>query len=266
MANTASTSATQDSTEKLRQRANRRLLGASVLLLIAIIMVPIFLEREPPPLPDNIDVKIPPVEGTKFEPRFPDGKKGASASSASVAATEVPAITEPTGAQAGVAAEGAAATAATAASAMSAATKSPESGVTKESQKAAAKALEKAADDAAKKPAEKAPAKEATKEAAKEAAKDSPKDAAKAPEAPRKPGQAGQLIVQLIAVRDAAAAKETFSKAKSLKFPVYTESIDVANGKVTRVRVGPYDTKQAAETARAKLAQAGFEAKVITLQ
>jgi DedD protein len=55
-------------------------------------------------------------------------------------------------------------------------------------------------------------------------------------------------------------------RAKSLKFPAYTELIDVTNGKVTRVRVGPYDTKQAAETARAKLVQAGFEAKVLTLQ
>jgi DedD protein len=252
MANPASTSATQDSTEKLRQRANRRLLGASVLLLIAIIMVPIFLEREPPPLPDNVDVKIPPVEGTKFEPRFPDGKKGASSPAASAVPTEVPAITEPTGAQAGVAAAGAA-TAATAA--MAAATKAPDSTITKESQKAAAKAAEKTSEEAAKKSAEKAPAKEAPKETPKEAAK------AVAPS-----GKPGQLIVQLIAVRDASAAKETFNKAKSLKFPVYTETLDVANGKVTRVRVGPYDTKQAAEAARAKLAQAGFEAKVITLQ
>jgi DedD protein len=42
--------------------------------------------------------------------------------------------------------------------------------------------------------------------------------------------------------------------------------IDVTNGKVTRVRIGPYDTKQAAENARAKLVAAGFEAKVLTLQ
>jgi DedD protein len=94
-----STERTPDSVEKLRQRANRRLLGASVLLLIAIIMVPIFLEREPPPLPDNVDVKIPPVEGTKFDPKFPDAKKSASGP-VSTQPVEVPAITEPTGAQA----------------------------------------------------------------------------------------------------------------------------------------------------------------------
>jgi DedD protein len=46
---------------------------------------------------------------------------------------------------------------------------------------------------------------------------------------------------------------------------VYTEQLTVSNGVVTRVRVGPYESKQAADAARAKLAQAGFEAKVITL-
>jgi DedD protein len=253
MANPASSTSanprSEDSTEKLRQRANRRLLGASVLLLIAIIMVPIFLEREPPPLPDNVDVRIPPVEGTRFEPKFPDGKKGAT----NTAPTEVPAITEPTGAQAGVSAPPGAP------AAPAPPIKSADGVVTKETQRAAAEAAEKAPDKGALKAAPKAAAKDGLKEPAKEAVK----EPAKAADASRKPGQ---LIVQLIAVRDAAAAKETFNKAKALKFPVYTESLDVTNGTVTRVRVGPYDTRQAAESARAKLAQAGFEAKVITLQ
>jgi DedD protein len=84
-----------------------------------------------------------------------------------------------------------------------------------------------------------------------------------AAEAERKPGQ---LVIQVIAVRDAAVAKQMYERAKSLKFPAYTEKIDVTNGIVIRVRVGPYATKQQAESARAKLAQAGFEAKVLTLQ
>ena len=73
-------------------------------------------------------------------------------------------------------------------------------------------------------------------------------------------------MIQVIAVRDAAVAKQMYERAKSLKFPAYTEKIDVTNGVVIRVRVGPYATKQQAEAARAKLAQAGFEAKVLTLQ
>jgi DedD protein len=231
----ANVSAAAENADQLRRRANRRLLGASVLLLIAIILVPIFLEREPPPLPDNVDVKIPPVEGTKFDPKLPDRK---------AAPTEVPAITEPSGAQAAAAvASTNAAPAAPAAAAPAPGKPAP----TTEAVKAATKAPEPAKPDAAK----------------------------SAPPAPTKPATAqsngvpalksGQLVVQLVAVREAASARQVFEKAKSLKFPVYTEQLTVSNGVVTRVRVGPYDSKQAADVARAKLAQAGFEAKVITL-
>ncbi len=223
-----------DNAEQLRRRANRRLLGASILLLIAIIAVPMFLEREPPPLPDNVDVRIPPVEGTKFDPKFPpaaDAKKAAAEKPAEIAA-----ITEPTGAQATVGAI-----------APTPAPATPKPAAPFADAKPAA-----VAPVAPPKAAEKAPAKSAEPAA--------PKDATPAD---RKPGQ---LVVQVIAVRDAAVAKQTYDKAKSLKFPVYTEKIDVANGIVIRVRVGPFNTKQQAESARAKLAQAGLEAKVLTLQ
>jgi DedD protein len=234
----ANVSAASENADQLRRRANRRLLGASVLLLIAIILVPIFLEREPPPLPDNVDVKIPPVEGTKFDPKLPDRK---------AAPTEVPAITEPSGAQA----------AAPAAAPQAVPINPP----------AVAAAKSAAASEPAKPAATPAPkAPEPTKPA------DAPKPA---PVTPTKPTAAplneavklksGQLVVQLVAVRDPASARQTFEKAKSLKFPVYTEQLTVSNGVVTRVRVGPYESKQAAAAARAKLAQAGFEAKVITL-
>lgn len=237
-----------DNAEQLRRRANRRLLGASILLLVAIIAVPMFLEREPPPLPDNVDVRIPPVEGTKFEPRLADGKKAAAEKPAEIAA-----INEPVGAQAS--ATVALATAAPA----PAPAPAPAVAVTPPPVTSVAPAKPADAPKAAVKEAPKAAAKETPKEAPKAAAKEPPKAA----EAPRKPGQ---LAVQVIAVRDPAAAKSLYDKAKALRFPVYTEKIDVSNGVVTRVRVGPYDSKQQAESARAKLAQAGFEAKVVTLQ
>ncbi len=203
-------------------------------MLIAIIAVPMFLEREPPPLPDNVDVRIPPVEGTKFEPKFPpaaDAKK--SGSKAPEKPAEIPAITEPSGAQAAV----------------SGAVAAPPPPAP--APRAAADAVNPAP-AAAPKAADKPPTKATEKAAEKEIA---PTD--------RKPGQ---HVVQVIAVRDSATAKQMYDKAKALKFPVYTEKIDVSNGVVIRVRVGPYVTKQQAESARAKLALAGFEAKVLTLQ
>lgn len=234
----ASSERAPDSVEQLRRRANRRLLGASVLLLIAIIAVPMFLEREPPALPDNVDVRIPPVEGTRFEPKFPDAKKAASIADKPA---EIPAITEPTGSQAGVSPVQAAASSVV----VPAVTEGPKAAVAAPvSAKVESPKAVPAVPKAPEKDAEKAPAKLAT-------------------ETERKPGQ---LVIQVIAVRDAAVAKQMYERAKSLKFPAYTEKIDVTNGTVIRVRVGPYATKLQAESARAKLAQAGFEAKVLTLQ
>ena len=243
--------------DQLRRRANRRLLGASVLLLIAIVAVPMFLEREPPPLPDNVDVRIPPVEGTKFDPKFPDGKKAAADKPAEIAS-----ISEPTGAQAGAPAAAAPAIAPTPAAGVPTAAvaaavpdKAPAK-VAADTSPAKPATATAPATKVAEKPAEKAP----TKANEKAPAKSAPVTAA---EPVRKPGQ---LVVQVIAVRDPTAAKQAYDRVKALKFPAYTEKIDVSNGVVVRVRAGPYDSKQAAETARAKLAQAGFEAKVVTLQ
>ena len=255
MAAAATPPSPPDNVDLLRRRANRRLLGASILLLVAIIAVPMFLEREPPPLPDSVDVRIPPIEGTKFEPKFPagsDAKK--SGNKAAEKPAEIPAITEPSGAQAAI--SGLIATPPMPAPAPAPAPAPPIAAVApngvsitpKDADKPAAKVAEKAPE----KVAQKAPEKPAEKPIAKEPA---PADR-----------KSGQQVVQVIAVRDPATAKQMYDKAKALKFPVYTEKIDVSNGVVIRVRVGPYATKQQAESARARLAQAGFEAKVLTLQ
>ena len=234
--------AVPDNAEQLRRRANRRLLGASILLLIAIIAVPMFLEREPPPLPDNVDVRIPPVEGTKFEPKFPAGTDAKKSGGKAVEKpAEIPAITEPSGAQAAI-------------SGVVAAPSLPAPPVAAVDPKAA---------PAEAKPTVAAP-KEAEKPAAKAAAK--PAETAAAKESTSADRKSGQHVVQVIAVRDPATAKQMYDKAKGLKFPVYTEKIDVTNGTVIRVRVGPFATTQQAESARAKLVQAGFEAKVLVLQ
>ena len=236
--------AAPDNAEQLRRRANRRLLGASILLLIAIIAVPMFLEREPPPLPDNVDVRIPPVEGTKFEPKFPAGTDAKKSGSKVVEKpAEIPAITEPSGAQAAISGVVVAPPVPTQAP--------PVAAVAPKAAPVEAKPPSVAPNEA-EKPDAKAPAKPAETAAAKES---TPADR-----------KSGQHVVQVIAVRDPATAKQMYDKAKALKFPVYTEKIDVTNGVVIRVRVGPFATTQQAESARAKLVQAGFEANVLVLQ
>jgi DedD protein len=43
----------------------------------------------------------------------------------------------------------------------------------------------------------------------------------------------------------------------------YTEVVSTKSGDVTRVRAGPYPTREAAEKARTQLKKAGLEGKVV---
>ncbi|MCL2297838.1 MAG: SPOR domain-containing protein [Proteobacteria bacterium] len=52
--------------DEMKRRNRRRLVGAVVLAVCAIIFVPMLLEKEPAPLGDNVEIVIPPVTGTKL--------------------------------------------------------------------------------------------------------------------------------------------------------------------------------------------------------
>jgi DedD protein len=43
----------------------------------------------------------------------------------------------------------------------------------------------------------------------------------------------------------------------------YTEVVNTQSGEVTRVRAGPYPTREAAEKARTQLKKAGLDGKVV---
>jgi DedD protein len=65
----AATGDANDPTAALRVRARRRLIGAAALLLAAVIVVPLVLDRAPRPTVDNIPIDIP-SEKTPFTPRL----------------------------------------------------------------------------------------------------------------------------------------------------------------------------------------------------
>ena len=140
--------------------------------------------------------------------------------------------------------------------------------------KAAAKAMES---KAAAKPeeAQKAaaatpvpPAPVAVTETPKMAAKEKPKapkaEPAKASKPkPAKPA-AGQFVVQVIALADAEKAKQMQSKITAAGIRAYTEIVKTAKGDVTRVRAGPFATREAAEKAREQLKSIGMNGNVTT--
>jgi DedD protein len=57
---------------QLRKRARRRLVGAIVLVLLVVVLVPMFLEREPRLQKQDMDIRIPPIPGSTQERSGPN--------------------------------------------------------------------------------------------------------------------------------------------------------------------------------------------------
>jgi DedD protein len=59
-----------------------------------------------------------------------------------------------------------------------------------------------------------------------------------------------EYVVQVAALANADTVKEVTAALAAARLPYYTEVVPVAKGKVTRVRAGPFATREAAEKAR----------------
>ena len=61
------------------------------------------------------------------------------------------------------------------------------------------------------------------------------------------------------------SARAQADKARKAGVRVYTETVQTAQGERTRVRVGPFASREAADQARAKLKAVGVESAVVPL-
>lgn len=68
-----------------------------------------------------------------------------------------------------------------------------------------------------------------------------------------------EYVVPVAALADPARVKELTSRLAAAKLPYYTERIATDKGKVTRVRAGPFASRDAAEKAHAKLKGLGLK-------
>ena len=108
----------------------------------------------------------------------------------------------------------------------------------------------------------------ATKETAKQAEEAQAAKAAAKTQAPREAGKkagesAGQFVVQVIALADAQKAQLMQQRISAAGIKSYTEVVKTKKGDVTRVRAGPFATREAAEEARAQLKTIELDGKVI---
>ena len=220
----AAENAAAESAEVLRQRARHRLLGAAVLVVLAVIGFPFLFDTQPRTVSVDIAVEIP----DKNKSRVPANPAEAAPTPAA-SPTPLP----------------------------------PEQGLSAKEEVVAPTAAN------ATKPAPLAPALPATSpqlsakpEAAKaEAAKAEPD---KPPTAEVKDG-AARFVVQVGAYADADKAREVRRKLEKAGLKTYTHVADTKEGKRTRVRLGPFATRDEADKAADKAKQLEFTPAVLTL-
>lgn len=73
----------------------------------------------------------------------------------------------------------------------------------------------------------------------------------------------GAYVVQIEALADATKAKQLQKRVAAAGLTTYTEVVTAKTGELTRVRAGPYPTREAAEKARAQLKKAGLDGQVL---
>ena len=209
---------------QLKKRARRRLVGAAALALFAVIVLPMVMDREPRPLSQDIQVRIPSQDSTGFASKLLPGKPATPMP----APEPKPAAEEKPSAQA----------------------KAEPAPAPSTPPLAATKPTAPASVAPPAKPAERPAAQEKKIEPAENPAA---KDAADA---------AGQWVVQLGAYKDAGKVRNLMSKLKGINVPAYTEKTETPQGSLTRVRAGPFASQEAAEKARGRVKIIGVDGPV----
>ncbi|MBN8487872.1 MAG: SPOR domain-containing protein [Burkholderiales bacterium] len=222
-----------------RSRARRRLIGASVLLGIGIIGLPLLFESRSRPIPVDLPIEIPARDGApalhapvaRADVRRPEARPAEPIDEpAQVASSSASSLTTP---------------AAASAAARPAATRPSAPGEARPTSAAT-------------------PASAVTKPPAKPEAKPEAKPATK-PEAKPAAADAGRYVVQIGAFAEVGSAREARMKVEGMGLKTYTQVIDSATGRRIRVRVGPYATKAEADKAAARIKAGGLQAAVLVL-
>lgn len=234
-----------DAISAARTSARRRLMGAAVLLMAGVIGFPLVFETQPRPVPVDIPIEIPRKDGAPAL-SMPPARLPAARASSPIATS--PRDEAPAAPVAGAPREPAAPASAPAPKA------------------SAAEPVKKAMAEA--KPAVAAPAPAPASDAARAKALLEGKEAARPVVTAARPEtvrEGGRFVVQVGAFADAAAAREMRGRVDKLGLKSYMQVVETSTGSRTRVRAGPFESRDEAEKALAKAKAAGLNAVVLTL-
>ena len=239
-----------ESLDVLRKRARHRLIGAAALVLLGVVGFPMLFDSQPRPVAVDIAIDI------------PDKAKAAPLSAAPASAAPAAPVSEPAAVpDAATAAKQAPVVVVPAPDVVKAEPKVEPKAEAKPEVKAEPKPEPKAAPKADGKTDSKASAKpdEKTATSGKAQALLEGKDPAKAAAA------APRYAVQVGAFADAQKAHEVRAKLEKAGIKTYTQVVTTADGKRTRVRVGPWESKSEADKTAEKIKKLNLSAAVLTL-
>lgn len=229
----------------LKKRARRRLVGAIALAVLAAVVLPMVMDHAPQAPVQDVQIRIPGQDqAPAFSPKTLAANSAETAAPATKAAAPVaekPAVPAPT-------------------------EKIADKPV--EAPKPAAKP-EKPVEKMLEKPPEKPAAapEKATKNGSDEAQRAAALLAGKAAE-PTVPAKAaaGEYVILIGAFANPANVKQLQTKLGELGLKVYTETLDSPQGKKTRVRAGPFPSRDAADKALEKMKRIGVNGVVAAKQ
>jgi DedD protein len=75
----------------------------------------------------------------------------------------------------------------------------------------------------------------------------------------------GRFVVQVGAYSAMGPMRDARAKVEKLGLKTYTQVVETDAGPRTRLRVGPFDTREQADAAAAKLKRADLPANILTL-
>ena len=249
-----------DPAEAAKARARRRLIGAIALALAAVVFVPMLFDRAPPSPADDIAVQIPdrdaPFEGRRG---VPDPNKGPLRPSSALPSVTPPAADKPQASSTAVpplpvdAAKGA--------------------NAELSSKPAAGAPVDKTATTAPDSSSPKGPDKNSAAPSSTALPADDPRALAalegktvssSSPDAASTKPAGQSFAVQVAALSDPSLAYALRDELRARGFKAYTELQANPRGALTRVRAGPYLTRDEAERARQKLKTMKFEGSVVS--
>jgi DedD protein len=223
-----------ESVEVVRKRARHRLIGASILILIAVLGFPLIFDSQPRPVPVDIAIEIPSRSTVKpgtpiVSPAPPQVAPAPAAPTAptSPATSTQSAVPSPVPAQASLQAQ--------------------EEILPKSSAAASVPSSADAPGPAPKVQASRTPAAPGGKQESAAASGSS------------------RVVVQVGAYADPAKARETRQKLEKAGLKTYTQVVETKDGQRTRVRVGPYSSREEAEQVAAKIKALDLPASILAL-